>query len=95
MTNDATIERIKNLLMKDRLYAVTEERKRINSGTLPRLNQLFFGLRLRYKETGETVTVTAIGELFETIQARFPNGTLWWCCPEEFTLLDEEKAEAD
>lgn len=91
MTDIELVSKIKRLVEHDGYEAIRNERKRINSETLPRMNALFCGLKLRYKETGETVEVTEFGELFDTIRAKFPNGAVWWCSPEEFELVGKEQ----
>lgn len=90
MTDGEAMRKIKALLEHDNYEAIMCERKRINRETVPRHNALFSGLKLRYIETGETVTITEFGELFETIRARFPNGEVLWCSPEEFALIGRE-----
>lgn len=89
MTDTEAIDKIKALLDRDEFAAVRRERQRINQHSLPRLNTLFAGLKLRYIETGETVVVIEIGELFETIRVKFPNWETLWCLPEELALIQE------
>jgi len=93
MTDGEAMNKIKALLEHDTYEAIMRERKRINRETVPRHNALFAGLKLKYIETGETVVVTEFGELFETIRAKFPNGEVLWCSPEEFELLDAQEAK--
>lgn len=88
LTDGEAMRKIKSLLERDCCFAIMSERQRINKETVPRFTELFSGLKLRYAETGETVVVTEIGELFETIRAKFPNGEVLWCSPEEFVLLE-------
>jgi hypothetical protein len=90
MTNDEAMRKIKALLAHDRYTVIMSERKRINEETVPRYNALFAGLKLKYAETGETVVITEFDELFETIRAKFPNGEVLWCLPEEFVLIEQE-----
>jgi len=90
MTDGEAMRKIKALLEHDGYEAIMSERRRINRETVPRHNALFAGLKLKYVETGEIVTVTEFGELFETIRAKFPNGEVLWCLPEEFALIGQE-----